>query len=420
MRSKRVLVVAALLAVVCGAAGIHAALLSTGSAAPSTKVIVEVPQPGAPRSLTLLEAWDSITATARGWSGSWAITSLYSTDVGDAPTPASGADGRRRTWQAHLESDAGGTRWLRLSDGITTDVIEPAAVSGVPAEPPLVRPLIDSDEALQLAERARPAFSGSADLKAMGFQFSVTPRIGDEASVVTITGAHGALDARVVVDPATKKVVDAQDLALTGGGLDVSMDAGATWNQSQLGGVVLAVGADLSQTAHVVYAIVDSGDEPDIWRSQDGGHTFSRIATLPAGVRPVAGWIAVEPVESGMRLLFVGTDLQLWTFGLDDQAFTKLAAPGDVMEIQSGAENTVDTLVRVDGVIAHYQLEGAKFTKVSAGPTLMLTTRPGPVQEVDASRSYQGMQGVVAAAASQGTLLVSSTQDHGEVSRSAA
>lgn len=360
----------------------------------SARVILATPVPETSRELTLLEAWQLAEATASGWDGHWSITALLSTDVNDAPTPDTGTSGRRRTWQADLVNDAGATRWLRMTNGVAVDAIDPGyaamAVDGGPSRPPA----IDSPDLLALALREHPAFRPGAD-KAHGYHFAYAPDPLTGRWLASVSGEAIGAPARVLIDPDAKAVVRAERLAMRGGGLLVSRDAGESWAESRLSGVVTAIAADAAavQVTPRVFAAAWSGDSLGLWATSDAGQSWARVAILPGPAGPSARAMVAGPWDGADSVLLATND-GVWVYRIPDGSLGVIETGGPVLDLLLDADGTLHAILmkQADPESArHYRWDtaGSRWELVGPQRVTRFADIPGAVafEEVGAGQT---------------------------------
>lgn len=388
-----------------------AIVIGAGGSAP-TKVIVEAPPPTNPAALTLVEAWDTALAQASAWEGRWVLTAIRSNDVGDRPSQADGADGRRRTWQADFSAETGMIRWMRITGGKVTNVIEPTVGASKPTSlVALPKPLMDSSDAVQIARRGRPVFSGGASGKSIGYHFAYGDQVLPGLSVLSVTGEAGGKLARVAIDIEQKAVVVAQRMESNGGDLFVSWDGGLNWRRSALSGTVRGVGADVKGGGAVAYAVVDLGDGPAVWRSSDEAATWARLAPLPDSLQPLQGMLAVLELRGSIRVLFGTTSEGMWSFDTGTSRFEREASPGDIRDLSVDGDGRANGVFKVGSQHKHFVLGSVgTWTPVGAESAVRLGRGGGPVDGFDPDLPYKGLQNVLAVARS-GTTVFASDRD---------
>jgi len=325
-------------------------------------VIIQEPLPATVRELTLLEAWDVAASTLQRWGEDWAVGAIYSTDVNDVPSDATGEDGRRRTWQVEAFSSAGKVRWLRITSGPTVEAIEPGYRAPDVGLISLDRPAVDSPEVVSIAREARSALTGGQD-KARGihFGYSLDPRTG--RALLSVSGSVAGNLARLLIEPSTKDLVRAERLVVQGGGLKVSRDAGLTWDESPLSGAVSAVASDPSDDRRfpITFAVSWSGDNLGLWRTIDGGENWSRAALLPAEAGPVAHDVVVGPF-AGSDAVLIGTNSGVWVYSIAESSLKLLAASGPVLDLALSPDGTTHAIIMQAGqplTARHYAWSGA-------------------------------------------------------------
>lgn len=318
-------------AIVLGGLGAAGALTFAGAqGGTSPGVLLQEPPPATPSPMTLLEAWDEITAHLAQWGDTWRIGSLASSDVYDDPDEGAGSDGRRVTWQAEVfDARTGEVRWLRLTGGELVDARVPGWTAPAELLVPLERPALDSPEALELAKAAKPSLGPGRD-KAAGYHFSYAAVHASEPAIAVLGEADGFI-ARVLVDPRSGTVLAAERLAVQGGGLYVSRDGGATWDRSPLDGLAQAVVADAAG-GDAIYAVVWSGDDLALWRSTDDGRSWVRLAVLPWSAGPAAHAAAAGPIDGGEAVV-IATNGGLWAYRIGSARLEQIPAPGLVVSL---------------------------------------------------------------------------------------
>lgn len=357
MRLQRILRFRALeltAAIVLGSLiGTAAALTAFDDDSPPTRVLKQVSPPISGRAISLLEAWDLGVEESATWGGVWNATAIRSVDVGDQPTATSGLDGRRFSWQMDfVDAETHLPRWVRITGGAVTDAIDPAAAAigkGVPAAR-LARPEIDSTYAVAPAAAYRDGLAGSLGTKQTGVHFS----IGDSPTgptTIVVSGTFGGSPARIGVDASSGAVDSATRLVGTGGGLLLS-DDGVSWRESSIHGRVLAVAADESVPGAPVYAVADSGDSVDIWRSDDGVSQWLRVSPLPSGLRPVTNALVVLPRSGSLSVVLLSTDGGIFSFDTLSREFATIPAAGKVSDIGSDDGQLLATVATEAGPTA--------------------------------------------------------------------
>jgi hypothetical protein len=321
------------------AAGAAILVLAAGGVAALTRephdarVILAAPPPRSPRELTLIEAWRLANETATAWDGSWSAVALYSTDVNDTPGPDSGALGRRRTWQADFVDEAGNLRWLRLTDGVAVEAIEPGYSLQPSAGSDAPAPAIDSPELLAAALRERPAL-GPGTGKARGFHFVYGRDPSNGSWLASVVGEALAAPARVFLDPETGAFLRAERLTMRGGGLLASGDGGASWATSRLSGIVTAVAADTAgeESPRRVFAAAWSGDSLGLWTSIDAGESWTRAAVLPPRAGPAAHALLAGPWD-GAESVLLASNSGIWVYRIPDASLSVIESGGPVLDL---------------------------------------------------------------------------------------
>jgi hypothetical protein len=335
-------VVLIILALGIGTAG--AVVRSDGPSRRTTEVLHR-PVPSVPSESTMLEAWDITQKAFEPWGPGWAVASMTSSDVNDVPTKLTGVDGRRRTWQAEAIGPKGELRWLRITSGTAVDVIEPGPTAAANGLRPVPRPAIDSDRAVTLALADREDLEGSEE-KAIGLHIWFGADLLTGRDLLTVSGAVNGQRARLTIDPASETVLKRERLNLTGGGLLVSRDAGASWTHSSLSGVVRAVGSDKAsgRDSPSVYAAAWSGDSLGLWRSTDDGRSWMRLAVLPPTAGEIAYDLAVAAVADALRV-YVATPGGLWQYDIHTAKLAAEDTPGLVFALGSDENGQLHALI---------------------------------------------------------------------------
>ncbi|MEO0248231.1 MAG: hypothetical protein ABIN58_01570 [candidate division WOR-3 bacterium] len=266
------------------------------------------PAPAVPHPLTLREAWDISEAYGRNWQPQTAIASIQSVDV-QGDTVLSGQDGYRRGWMAVLIGQEA-SLWLRLVDGVVVEeTIQPLS----PGFSAIVKPDVDSPQAVALAQAVRPNLGPSHDKKGQGFHFALDT-LGEKRAEIVVLGAVGQSPARIRLDPWKGTMLSAQIFTYApSGGILYSTDSGQTWKASNLKGKMVTSLAPGPQGEAWAYAAVAEQEGIAIYQTQDGGETWEWTGRLPqqAGSWPFD--LLALPNPSGRPSLFVGTWNGLWT-----------------------------------------------------------------------------------------------------------
>ncbi len=383
-----------------------AVVMSAGGSTP-TRVIVESAPPTSPAALTLVEAWNIALEQAGAWEGRWVLTAIRSNDVGDHPSPADGADGRRRTWQADFSAESGMIRWMRITGGRVTNVIEPTSDASKPKSlVALVKPQIDSSDAVRIARKERPTFSGGASGKSIGYHFAYGDQVLPGLTILSVSGEDDGHLARVAVDGARQSVAIAQRMESSGGDLFVSRDGGLNWGRSTLSGIVRGVGGDMQGGAEVAYALVDLGNGAAVWRSKDAARTWSRVAPLPDGMQPLTGILEVLELRGSIRVLFGTTKEGMWSFDTGTSRFEREASPADVRELAVDGDGRVHGVFSVGSQQKHFVLgSDGVWTLLGSDSMARLVRGNGPVDAFDPALPYKGLANVLGVARSGSTVL---------------
>lgn len=259
------------------------------------------------QSLTLLEAWEIFDSYGKQWNSDAVIAFIQSIDVpGDTQT--AGQDGHRRGWMAVMVTQDA-SLWLSLVEGVIVNQSIQSLPNRLSA---LVKPTIDSPQALDLARTNKPEFDARRDRKGQGFHFALETSPTGSAEI-NVLGAVGKRPARIQLDPYTGQVLASQlyTYAPTGGIL-YSSDAGQHWQASNLQGkMITALARDPGQEGWA-YAASAERENITIYQTKDGGATWEWLSNLP----PQAGdWpfdlIAIRD-QTNSLLLLVGTWNGLW------------------------------------------------------------------------------------------------------------
>lgn len=279
--------------------------------------------PVPPRAMTLLEAWDTLSAYGKTWQTQAAIASIRSFDV-DGDTAVSGQDGYRRGWMAVLVGQDA-SLWLRLADGVVVDqTVQPLS----PGFSALSRPSVDSPEALASAQAAKPGFGASQDKKGQGFHF-VVDLFDENREEIGVMGAVGQWPAQIRLDPHTGAVLSSQIYTYApSGGILYSTDSGQSWKASTLREkMVIALSPDPRQEKRA-YAVAAEKESIVLSQSGDSGKTWQLMGHLPqqAGSWPFDLLAFADP--SGQVSLLVGTWNGLW-ISKDGQNWSQVAGLPD-------------------------------------------------------------------------------------------
>jgi len=272
------------------------------AAEPADQLMSALPQP-----LTLLEAWDTLDAYGKSWQTQAVIASIQSIEV-EGDTALSGQDGQRRGWMAVLISQDA-SLWVRLVDGAVTDkAVQPLS----PGFSALVKPSVDSPEALALAQAAKPSFGASNDRKGQGLHFVLDVFDRGQAEI-GVLGAVGQRPAQIRLDPQTGAVLSAQIFTYgPTGGILYSSDSGQHWQASTLSGKMVTALSSNPQQENSAYAVTAEQEGTAVYQTNDGGATWDLVSHLPqqAGDWPFDLLVLGDP--SGQVSLLVGTWNGLW------------------------------------------------------------------------------------------------------------
>lgn len=333
-----------LLAAVAAALAVGVAAVASVRRDEST-VIIQEPVPQTPLEVTLVEAWDVATSTFERWGGTWAVAAIYSTDVNDVPAATAGENGRRRTWQVEAVNSDGKLRWIRITSGIAVDAIEPGYGAREAGLAGLDRPSMDSPEAVSIARQERAALVGGQD-KAQGIHTGYAVDLKTGRALLFVSGSIAQNPARLLIDPSTKALVRAERLIVQGGGLSVSRDAGLAWHESPLSGVISAVASDPidSRAFPLTFAVAWSGENLGLWRTIDGGQSWSRAALFPAEAGPVAHGLVVGPF-GGADAALIGTNSGVWVYNIADSRLALLAPSGPVLDLALARDGTAHSII---------------------------------------------------------------------------
>lgn len=325
------------------------------------KVILQEQVPFTPVETTLLEAWDVAAATLDRWGDGWAVAAIYSTDVNDVPSVTTGEDGRRRTWQVEATNPDGELRWVRITSGAAVDAVEPGYGAREAGLAGLERPLIDSPEAVAIARQERAALTGGHD-KARGIHIAYAADRGTGRPLFSVSGSVSDQVARLLIDPSTKRLVRAERLLVQGGGLAVSRDAGLTWNASPLSGVISAVASDPMDTRAfpLTFAVAWSGENLGLWRTVDGGLSWSRAAVFPAEAGRVAHALVVGAFGGGDAAL-IATNSGVWVYNVAEARLELLTGSGPALDLGFAGDGTAHAILMQAGkpeTARHYTRSG--------------------------------------------------------------
>ena len=311
-RNKTWLVVAMAASILGLTIGVSAGVVRKVQSQPI--VLVTNPLPANPMAIPLQAAWEIAEAQARGWKTDAVLAQLASSDLDDdTANELSGVDGTRRSWQAIAISQASPSRQLRIriTDGVVTDARERF---GDHPEAMQQRPSLDSTEALAAARETNPGFGPSTSSDQRGIHYVLQKLPEDSVPVIRVIGAVQREATFVDVDAQRGEVVGSKyrTYAPTGGVL-FSADGGLTWFASSLTGLMVTSIAASPLEEGVAYASVAERYEIAVYRSRDGGATWSQTGRLPeaAGNWPYGIAVTRVPGQSGTTVL-VGTRSGLW------------------------------------------------------------------------------------------------------------
>ena len=322
------------------------------------------------RPLTLLEAWDIFDARAKTWKSNSGIASIASVDV-EGDSISSGQDGRRRGWLAYIVNQANPPTELlvRLVDGVITQEIEQPA----PAEliPFRAKPTLDSPNAVALALSARPNLQPSSE-DIRGYSFMLEGA-NDTPPALKVGGQFNDKPGLVRLNANTGDFLNAQIYSWAPiGGILYSPDAGQTWHASDLTGrMVTAIYAD-PLIKNRSYAAAIQHDHIVIYKTENGGTTWSQLGNLPDQARDFAAALRVVYNSTHQEFFLVSTWTGVWVSS-DGQSWAQ--APGlpegsagwmGVVQSESGYRVFVD--VTVGNVVGLYASTDHKsWTKIAEG-----------------------------------------------------
>lgn len=312
-------------------------------AVPSTRVIVNRPTRGGTHALMLLQAWSVALKEGQAWSSQAAVTDLLGVDSGNE-TAQAGLDGRRDAWMATLVAGDKPNSQLveRIVNGVVVRSIE---LPSRGTAPPIVQaPVIDSDTAVRAALAARPNMQPASD-NLHGYSFAVRTD-QDGKPVVAVMGSYRAHPVQVEFDALTGKMLGAS-LYTWPETVLYSDNAGQTWQASNLsGGPVMGI-ASVPSAPRTAYAIEVGVNAVHLWKTSDGGHSWSIVSDLPSDAGPIAHSVAVVPLSGTGTILAAGTTTGLWMSGDGGRSWThdNTLPGGAVQWLALGHDGAVTTLL---------------------------------------------------------------------------
>lgn len=306
-------------------------------------LLLAKPAPVGGPDTTLHGAVEAAESLMSQWGPGWVITAVDSTDVDDAPSEMSGADGRRRSWHVVAAGARGEERWIRVVAGQPVQAIVAAdpgqTVSRAPG-PINARQAIDSDRAVSIALARVTGLAGEPGPKATGIHFSLGHDPISGQPILTVSGRAGANTVRVELDAMTGAVSAAERLTF-GSALYRSSDAGSTWSRVADAAAPLAVASGRGGT---FYSAALDGTTVAIFRHV--GPTTARVASLPG---EAGSWVRGLAMVEGASVdeLVVAAEHDLWTVRLPDGVVSRLAE-GTFLRVAAPGGNPLH-VVRVDG-----------------------------------------------------------------------
>jgi photosystem II stability/assembly factor-like uncharacterized protein len=275
------------------------------------RVLMQREPPTEPERITLSEAWEIAYARALAWHQDATLILLQSTDVDDPDPQNAGSDGRRRTWDAIFASpSASGQRLLlQITNNTVTRAVQDAGIPGAMAV--TKKPSIDSPQAIASVLDAEGGFAPGND-KAKGYHYILEAEPPGKTTL-KVRGSFKQSPAICLVDPETGQLLSCRYLTYDAvGGILYSPDAGITWQASDLTGqMVPAIGSD-PLVEGTGYAAVAQEDFIQVYRSQDGGKTWSLVGNLPTKAGNWTYEILATPGSDRVNNLVVGTVTGLW------------------------------------------------------------------------------------------------------------
>lgn len=275
------------------------------------------------REMTLVEVWNIFETRAKLWQPDSGIVSIASVDTpGDSRQ--SGQDGRRRAWVAVFASSKQPARELtiKLVDG--TIVEETEQSSAYDSSLFLVKPQVDSPQALKLALAAKPNLK-PATKNSYGYNF-ILERMPDTPSAIRVLAAHKGKPALLSLNSETGKILSAQIYGFAPvGGIMYSTDTGVTWEASNLTDkMVTAISAN-PENQNGAFATVSENNHIHFYESQDNGRTWNKKSKLPKKAGDYGSEIRVLTSENKQKVFLASTWSGVW-ISRDSQVWSRIEA----------------------------------------------------------------------------------------------
>lgn len=258
------------------------------------------------RLLTLWEAWDVVMDYAGQLEDDPKISTLGSADSYSDALSTAGMDGKRRIWQAVLTS-RNSEQWITIADGEVIKVIE--RPTGGPRPFP-DKPVLDSPEALRIAQKSRIGFSPGVG-EGWGYHFAVEIDLESYQPVLKVIGSFNGKAAFVSLDTKNAAVLQAKAQAVEGGGILFSGDSGITWEPTNVKSTFVAdLAIDPTQPMYA-YAAVSRDDRIRLLASEDG-KDWTEVGALPevAGDWPYC--LSIVGHDTNSRRILVGERSGVW------------------------------------------------------------------------------------------------------------
>lgn len=277
---------------VCGILGLMLlAILLTysfeNSAISSSRLNGSSPRPlELARPTTLLETWDIVSSYSQLQTSHFSIGEISTIDhPSDSHSESAklGTDGRRRAWFATI-SDKENARLMRLTiwDGEVVDQSEQP--SSVESYFSLDKPVIDTPRAYLTATGSYSSLRPNGNY-GQGFHFTLgaTPEGNHFLAIIGGKQEEGITnDALVELNPLTGEMIKTRVRSYAqAGGILFSLDSGASWQASTLSGQMTTAATFDPFHPEWGYATTTNEKQITVYRTTDGGATWSVLSHLP-------------------------------------------------------------------------------------------------------------------------------------------